>query len=390
MIMNQTGGFQSHFLRPEKRIQAMKRTTLITRASFLLICCCFSAAAQVTPLSSEKLDPPKLYEQSQPAVVLITVAHSGGKESFGSGVIVKPEGVIVTNFHVMKGAISARVQLSNGDIYDDVTILDTDERKDIAVIKIKAVNLSALSFADSDTLRVGSSVYAIGAPRGLEGSLSSGIVSSIRPGSEVSPAFEGFRVIQFSAPVSPGSSGGPLLDESGKIVGLVFGGRPGGQNLNFAIPANYVLPLTLSSNSEGRALASMPKQTKAAPVRSREEILGSAKTICVVVVKGNSVLKTEVTKKLIQWGKLTPVVVPEEADLILAIEQTARMDWEGNGNEATALLVDRESKVELWSTTKGGPWGLSGLRIASVARAIADEFIRFYDSTLKTKKPGSQ
>jgi S1-C subfamily serine protease len=168
-----------------------------------------------------KLDATALYEQAAKSVVLITAVDASGKKWLGSGVIIRSDGLIATNFHVINGAVSARVQLRNGDIYDEVTILDDDERKDIALVKIKAVNLPTLLLADSDDLKVGNTIFALGAPLGLEGSISQGLVSGIRPAKEISGQLEGFRVIQFTAPISHGNSGGPLLDERGNVVGLV-------------------------------------------------------------------------------------------------------------------------------------------------------------------------
>jgi S1-C subfamily serine protease len=214
--------------------------------------------AQVSPTATSKLEAPTLYEKAAPSVVLITCVDAAGHFSQGSGVILNSDGVIATNYHVISDANAARVQLNNGDIYDDVSVIDTDERKDIAILRIKAINLPVLPMADSDSVRIGATVYAIGAPRGLNGSLSSGIVSSLRSASEISPNLSGFRIIQFTAPVSPGSSGGPLIDESGKLLGLVFATRVDGQNINLAVPVNYVIPLINSTKGEARILKRMP------------------------------------------------------------------------------------------------------------------------------------
>ncbi len=208
--------------------------------------------------TSTKLEASSIYEKAAPSVVFITCIDPEGNVSSGSGVILRADGIIATNFHVISDAVAAKVQLSNSDIYDDVSVLDIDERKDIAILKIKAVNLPVLSVADSDSIKIGASVYAIGSPRGLTGSLSSGIVSSLRPASELSSELTGFRIIQFTAPISPGSSGGALLDETGKLLGLVFAYRPGGQNLNAAIPVNYVTPLSANVKGDGRSLKKMP------------------------------------------------------------------------------------------------------------------------------------
>jgi len=111
-----------------------------------------------------KADGSALYEQAAKSLVLITAIDGNGRKWLGSGVIVKPDGLIATNFHVINGAVSARVQLQNGDIYDEVTLVDGDERKDVALVRIKAVNLPSLPLADSDNLKVGTTVYALGAP----------------------------------------------------------------------------------------------------------------------------------------------------------------------------------------------------------------------------------
>jgi hypothetical protein len=148
---------------------------------------------------------------------------------------VKPEGIIVTNYHIIKGAHAASVRTSDGDMYDDVFVVDTDKRKDLAVLRIKALNLTTSKLGDSDTIEVGQHVIAIGNPMGLTGSVSDGIVSAVRQA-------EGYKVIQTTAPISPGSSGGPLLNDLGEVIGVTFANL-GGQSLNLAIPINYAKPI---------------------------------------------------------------------------------------------------------------------------------------------------
>jgi S1-C subfamily serine protease len=245
----------------------MKSTSL----SVLLLLACFVLPAKSQSL---KLDASTIFERAVKSVVVVICAKPNKKVSQGSGVILRSDGVIATNFHVCGSATSARVKLRNGDVYDDVSILDTDERKDIAILKIKATGLPTLITADSDQLKVGATVYAIGAPLGLEGSITSGIVSSIRPVSEMFSWTDGFRIIQMSASVTHGSSGCPLLNEAGEVVGLVFAGRQEGQNLNAAIPINYVSPL-VKTTKEGVAL----KQ----PARTESENSGH---VSATVVKG--------------------------------------------------------------------------------------------------------
>ena len=228
----------------------------IVKTSFhLLVVTIGLAASAITGFAQTgRLEASTIFEKANPSVVLIHTVDSKNQAFSGSGVVLRSDGVIATNFHVIEGAVSAQVRLSNGDIYDDVSILDTDARKDIAILKIKAFNLSALAIADSDSLKIGAKVYTIGSPGGLTNSFSDGIVSSIRSATELSSDLVGFRVIQFTAPISHGSSGGALLDDTGRLLGLVFAFRTDGQNLNVAIPVNYVVPLVANAKGEGQLL----------------------------------------------------------------------------------------------------------------------------------------
>ena len=221
-----------------------------------LLFCSLAAFSQAPTTAGSKLDSTTIYSKSMPAVVTVICAFPDGHGAQGSGVVLRADGVIATNFHVCGAAKSASVKFSNGDIYDDVSILDTDERKDIAILKIKAINLPFMTLGNSDDVKPGSPVYAIGTPRGIEGTISSGIVSGIRQGSDVLPFLSGLRVIVFTAPISHGSSGGPLIDEYGKVIRLTTWTRPDADNIYAAIPINYVAPFVGASGA-GKQLARM-------------------------------------------------------------------------------------------------------------------------------------
>jgi len=366
----------------------------------LLIVFCNSNASALSTTSEEqqqdargssKLDATKIYELASQSVVVINVVDSRGSKSFGSGVIVRGDGFIATNFHVINGAISARVQLHNSDIFDEVTIIDSDARKDIAILKIRAQNLPSLELANSEDLKIGATVYSLGAPLGLEGSLSQGLVSSIRPVKELNPEIDGFRVIQFTAPASKGNSGGPLLDEFGRVVALVTANIPAGQNLNFAIPSNYILGLLSNPPTETKTLAKSSIGPDPTPIRPPNEILASAKTIYIHIVQGNPVLEMEITNKIVQWAKLSVVSTPAEADLILEVAQVGKYNgWTGEGAQAAAALKERVTGSQLWYGKKGGSWAMSGFSIAKVGRAIGDELVKFLDTKIKTSSPKSK
>jgi len=155
------------------------------------------------------------------------------KES-GTGFLIAKNGTLVTNFHLIKDAQQISVTLQSGEIYKAAYLIRTDEEKDIAILRIEAADLPFVDLGNSDGSRVGEEVMTIGTPEGLEQTVSTGIVS----GRRLLP--EGYALLQTTAPVSHGSSGGPLLNRDGKTIGIITAFLTEGQNLNFAIPINYV------------------------------------------------------------------------------------------------------------------------------------------------------
>ncbi len=156
-------------------------------------------------------------------------------EGEASGVIVDPDGYIVTNNHVIDGADTINVSLSDGSAYTG-SVIGADPGSDLAVVKISATNLIAAPWGDSDQLEVGEQVLAIGNPFGLDRSVTSGIISAKnRRGVGNSQA----EFLQTDCAVNPGNSGGPLINLSGQIVGIntaIIG--PSYQGISFALPSN--------------------------------------------------------------------------------------------------------------------------------------------------------
>jgi len=178
------------------------------------------------------LTPQQIAERAVPSVVRIQVATG-----LGSGFVVSSDGRIVTNLHVIAGAKEATVVLADGRELRQVEILAADEALDLAVLKVPADKLPALSLGDSSRVKVGQRVVAIGHPLGLSNTVSDGLVSGVRA---LSPQIS---VLQLSAPISPGSSGGPLIDEHGQVIGVSTLIINQGQNLNFGMPVNALKPL---------------------------------------------------------------------------------------------------------------------------------------------------
>lgn len=177
-----------------------------------------------------------------PAVLTVYVYNEQGKLfGQGSGFLITSDGVGVTNFHVIKDASSADVKLGDGRLYHLLAVHAYNEDRDIAVFQLgrkmsvgiePAMNLPYLDLS-SEEVRVGDRITAVGSPEGLSNSLSDGLVSAIRTdGAE--------QFLQITAPISPGSSGGPVFNLNGQVVAVTSFQFSDGQNLNFAIPIKQV------------------------------------------------------------------------------------------------------------------------------------------------------
>ncbi len=155
---------------------------------------------------------------------------------YGSGFVIDSKGIIVTNHHVIKSytSLDSITVTIDGNIYNIDKIIKDDSDKDITVLQLKDVDkeLPTLQLTDSDLVEVGDKIYTLGNPLGYTNSISQGIVSGFRLGQGRISA----KDIQFTAPISGGSSGGVLLNEYGEVIGIVYASASNGQNINFAIP----------------------------------------------------------------------------------------------------------------------------------------------------------
>lgn len=203
--------------------------------------------AQQTAVSNDNLSNEKIVEKAASSVVIILTGKGAGVlDKTGSGVVVRGDGVILTAYHTIKDAAQVQVRLKNGEIYDRVDLLGYDERRDVAAIKISATNLTA-AVVGVEEAKIGGKIFVVSNPQNLTWTIADGLLSAVRMADEIPNAGRGFRVLQFSAPVSAGSSGGLLIDEKGRAIGLIVASIVSGQNLNFAIPLSSVGGLADSS-----------------------------------------------------------------------------------------------------------------------------------------------
>jgi serine protease Do len=299
-----------------------------------------------------------LTAQVSPAVVQILVTGYGSAEeevgrsvstvarrrSTGSGVILSPEGYILTNAHVVRGAVRVRVLLGANPAQKsvlpiDAKIIGLDRDTDLALIKVDRKNLSPLRFGDSDSLRQGDLVLAVGSPFGLQNSVSLGVVSSpSRALDDSNPMV----YIQTDASINPGNSGGALVDAEGLLVGInsfILTQSGGSEGLGFAIPSNIARSVYLQLKRRGHV--------------HRGEIGASVQTITPVLAEGLGLPR--------QQGVIVADVEPEgPADLAGLRCRDIVLTF--NGRE---LSNARQFEVGLWRRQRTDQVRLDVLRGAS-------------------------
>ncbi len=158
--------------------------------------------------------------------------------------MINAKGLIATNFHVIGESRPIAVEMADGKKYDVVSIQATDRLRDLALIKIDAKDLPALPLGDSDSLKDGQAVVALGNPQGLKHSVVAGVVSGRRE-------IDGRPMIQLAIPLEPGNSGGPLVDMDGKVQGIITLKSLVTENLGYAGPVNSLKPLIEKPNPVG-------------------------------------------------------------------------------------------------------------------------------------------
>lgn len=219
----------------------------------------------------------EIAKRSFGSTVLLVMEDANGQPlSLGSGFFVR-EGEIASNLHVVEGAARGYAKIVGQKAkYDIEGITAVDPERDLVVLKISGARAPTLVLGSSDAVQIGETVYAVGNPQGLEGTFSGGIVSSIR---EVGAD----RLLQITAPISPGSSGGPVLNGKGDVIGVSVATFRGGQNLNFAIPSSYLKTLLGKAGTPRPLAQARPTKTQRSILadfggRSSEGVVGSQLT----------------------------------------------------------------------------------------------------------------
>jgi hypothetical protein len=214
--------------------------------------------------SALALNAEEVFSKSSPSVVLVVAGPPDGERMFGSGVVVAKEAVI-TNCHVAQAKEPIFVHYGKGTYAATIQYADSD--RDMCQLRVPTLEAVAISLGSVKNVRTGQRVFAIGSPQGLALTISEGLVSSLRP-------IGTSKVIQTSAAISKGSSGGGLFDAEGRLIGITSFNIREGQNLNFAIPSDWIAELPKRSTL---GKPSTPTTTAVDYLERRSELLKANK-----------------------------------------------------------------------------------------------------------------
>lgn len=240
----------------------MRRLPVV--AAVVLVSSCGGGNSAAKPGKRAPLTAKDIVQRASPAIVRI----EAGGDKVGTGFILDKTGLVATNLHVVAGENTIRVRLYDGTQYQVLRVDGVDRDRDLALLKIQpARELPILKLGDSSVMSAGDQIVTIGNPLGVfDYSVTSGLISQVRPlcGRQdiaANRCNQELTVLQISAAISPGSSGGPLFNQFGEVVGVTTA-ITSGQNLNLAVPTNYLKPMFLQHAA--LSLEDFAKQTKTA------------------------------------------------------------------------------------------------------------------------------
>jgi len=298
-----------------------------------VLVCAFTLVSSLA-VSAQATSPTSLLANAKAATVIILAGEGAGRlRSTATGVLVSKDGEILTALHAVKGAQEVQVRLASGEVFDRVELIGADERRDVAALKISGGDGAFLAEGSSGTLAPGVQVYAVTNANGLAWSATEGILAATRPADEIPGAGDGFRVLQFTAPVGAGASGGALLDQTGAVVGIITG-MVG--NAGVAVPIESVSGLPDSGRrvalGSGAALqlpqalnAAVPKSSAEVASADPKQILKDAKTVYLESKTLFLTVDTVDRDLLLQkeWTKLGLTIVSDKrvADVVIEIDR---------------------------------------------------------------------
>ncbi len=292
------------------------------------------------------------------SVTLILAGNGQSSPSpVGSGVIVRPDGVLLTPYHLVKNAKQVQVQLKSGEIFDQAELLAADERRDIAALRVTGHNLPAIAVAPEEAAP-GAAVYMISHPAGPSWTAVPGILDTTRLADEVPGAGSGYRLLQFTLTGPPGSSGGVLVDAKGQALGIVTGTEPAGK-LHSAVPMQSAIGLAdktggptfgAGTSAAAAGTAGANSETAPAPPKSQSKDLREiARSARAFYIKATEAFPPEpLEKKLFEEqefksGQFLIVPSADRADVVIEVSRK-ELTW-----DFTYRMIHQESGIVLGS-----------------------------------------
>jgi hypothetical protein len=359
------------------------------------VCIFFVLAALSLVVRGQQTSPAPdvqtILEKTKAATVIVLAGEGAGRlNSIATGVVSAKDGVILTALHAVKGAAEVQVRMANGDIFDRVEMLGFDERRDIAALKVSAGALPVLVSGSTASLVQGDPVYAVTNASGFTWSATAGVLSAIRPADEVAGAGSGFRLLQFTAPVAPGSSGGALVDSTGKLIGIITRGN---SSTAFAVPIENLLGLPeigrrtafgsgASLQMPAQQAAELPQSSAAIAGADTNQLLRNAKTICLS--SDTAFLTVETMQRALlkqkDWSELDLKIVgdPKLADLLLHVDRLVFTHIH------TYVLTDKKTSIVLASGRKTSFDGITA------SPDIANQVVKILMDARRTQVPKKQ
>ncbi|MDB5897322.1 MAG: hypothetical protein JWP22_4213 [Ramlibacter sp.] len=238
---------------------------------------------------AQSTSPEDLYRNLSPSIWLVRAYDADGLAiRSGSAVVTSPE-TLLTNCHVLRQA--KRITITNDNVQHGVRLQHIDVERDLCQITARNLSAPPVPIGNTDRLAVGQKVYALGNPLGIERTLSDGLISALH---RTEAGRELFR-IQTSAPISPGSSGGGLFDAQGRLIGITTSQRIDGQNINFAIPIDWLRDLAARSDAALRS-AAIPPTTALRPAAPSSSTAGKPEVNDIESVPVTAACKEEYRK----------------------------------------------------------------------------------------------
>lgn len=277
---------------------------------------------------------------SHAVVKLESYDGEGQAIGLGTGFVVNSNGLIVTNYHVIRDAYQMKVTSAGGDVYSVDGVVDFDPNKDFAILKVTAFDLPVVELGNSNQVDVLEEVIAIGHPLGLQFTSSTGVISQVREKN-------GYSMLQTTAPISPGNSGGPLVNLKGQVIGIVTEQMTEGQNLNFALPINYVRAALVSNTRVQFTLSQIAQEQAKQDEEKMNEMLVKLFT---VYEDKYQVYKAVVPRswKLANSEHWTPDNQEYDVVTLVAPESAARAEVDGYVSEGVRVHVSMPPKGQVW------------------------------------------